>query len=345
MKHKLTHLRIFIFLSFLMAACHSTPENTHKEKAIPVMAQQVKQNAFPSNLSLSGNVKGQHTVRLGFMVAGKINTITKEEGDKIYKGQLLASLESDRYELGRNMAKAKYEQVKDEYERLSNMYKNGSLPESDFVKISTGLEQAKSQYHLQEKDLQDTRLYAPITGVLLKRGVEPGEIIGQGTPVFAISAIDTIQVHAAVPEDELNNLAKGDIARVTIPALDSTFTGKISLIAPAAEATTRSFNIRIDVANSDLRIKPGMIAEVNISGNSKTNHITIVPPAILKDVDDTHYVYVADAKKQKAYKRKIAIGAVSGNQVAVVSGLNPGEWVITGGQQNLEDGSTITLKK
>lgn len=329
-------------LNFLTACSHPASQ---QEEPTSVVAQEAMLSGFSEPISISGNVEGQKTIRLGFMVAGKINKITTEEGEKIKKGALLASLDPESYQLGRNIAKAKYAEVQDEYNRLSAMYNKGSLAESDYVKITSGLEQARSNYQLQEKNLRDTHLYSPVTGVLIRRGVEPGEIIGQGTPVFAISDIDTVQINAAVPEGELANLHLGDSAIVKIPSLNTQYRGKITLIGAAAEPTTRTFTIKIDIPNPELILRPGMIAEVIIPGQTTENLITLNPSAILEDVNNTYYVYVADSEKGKAFRRKVSVGPVTDQQIAILSGINSGEWVITGGQEKLEDGSSITIKQ
>lgn len=341
---KFTHqLSLLVCLAGLLAACNKT--QTKEESPTPVTAQQAKKSSITSSINISGNVMGQHTVQLAFMVAGKINKVTREEGETIKKGALLASLDATSYQLGRNIAKAKYDEVQDEFNRLSEMHKSGSLSESDYVKITTGLEQAKANYLLQEKNLSDTRLYSPITGVLLKRGAEPGEIIGQGTRIFGLSDIDTVQINAAVPEGELNSLHLGDTCNVEIPSLNRSFSGTITLIGAAAEPSTRTFTIKIDIPNTDLTLRPGMVAEVTIPDTETTSLIAVTPSAILKDLDNTYFVYVADTQKQKAYKRKVSIGEITGNQITILSGLNINEWVITGGQENLQDGSAINLKK
>ncbi len=334
---------LLLSLLTLLVACNKP--TAQEETPIPVITQQAKESTFENSINISGNVMGQQTVQLAFMVPGQVNQVTLEEGQSIQKGKLLASLDPTSYQLARNIAKAKYDEIEDEYNRLSAMHTSGSLSESDFVKISSGLEQAKANYLLQEKNLKDTRLHAPISGVLLKRGAEPGEIIGQGTRIFGLSDIDTVQVNASVPEGELNSIHLGDTCVVEIPSLGQSWKGSITQIGAAAEPTTRTFNIKIDLPNSDLKLRPGMVAEVKIPEATTSSKIAIPASAILTNMDNTHYVYVADKEKKKAYKRKVTIGAIQQNNISILSGLNPNEWIVTGGQENLQDGSSINISK
>lgn len=155
-------------------------------------------------ISLSGNIEGFKTVRLGFLVAGKIDQIAFNEGDKVPKGHMIASLDPSSYNIAKEMADIQVNQVQDEYNRLKIMHDNNSLSESDFSKITFGLQQAKAQQKLHTKNLADTRLYSPIEGILLKKLAETGEITGVGLPLFVISDIRKIKVSAFIPENELH---------------------------------------------------------------------------------------------------------------------------------------------
>ena len=88
-----------------------------------------------------------------------------------------------------------------------------------------------------------------------------------------------------------------------------------------------------------------MVAEVKIPEATTSSKIAIPASAILTNMDNTHYVYVADKEKKKAYKRKVTIGAIQQNNISILSGLNPNEWIVTGGQENLQDGSSINISK
>ncbi len=161
-------------------------------EAIPVTVQKLQIVSVNEEISASANIEGNKTVKLGFMVAGKINYIAAEEGATIKVGQLLASLDPENYSIAKEMADANLNQAQDDYNRLSIMHNRKSISESDFSKVSNALKVAQAQQHLQVKNLSDTKIYAPINGVLLKKGTEVGEIIGTGLPLFVVSNIQTV---------------------------------------------------------------------------------------------------------------------------------------------------------
>jgi len=232
----------------------------------------------------------------------------------------------------------------DEFNRLKILHDRNSLSESDFSKITFSLQQARLQQQLQQKNLSDTKLYSPISGVLIKKLAEEGEIVGVGTPLFVISDIKKVKVLAYVPEDDLHFVKLGQSAALTIPALAKSFTGKVIEVGSAADETSRAFTIKILIDNSDLLIRPGMIAEAQINTNAYARKILVPAECISHDLNNQNYLFVVDKLQHKAFKRKVVTGKLLANRIEIVEGLNSGEMIITDGQTKLTDGSLITIK-
>lgn len=343
---KINSKYFFLLMAIIgIAGCNrSRTVEDLSNNAITVITQQVKRTSSTKEISVSGNIEGNKTVRLGFMVAGKINFIAAEEGQSISAGQLLASLDSESYGIAKEMADANLDQTQDEYNRLNQMHERQSISESDFSKITNALKVAKAQQRLQAKNLIDTKLYSPINGVLLKKGAEVGEIIGIGLPLFAVSDIHIIKVNASVPESDLHQVLIGNEAKVFVSSLDSSFIGKVTEIGSVAEATTRTFTVKIELQNPNLLIRPGMTAEVKIISGKKTETTSIPANAILHDVDNSSYVFIADTLKKQAFKRKVSLGQIIGDNIEIISGLSQNEVLIIGGQNKVSNGSSITIK-
>ena len=344
---KSNRLKILITLTvlFLVLGCNGDKiAGGQVGVPIPVLAKQVGKISVDQEVFASGNAEGRKTVKLGFLVAGKINYIAVNEGGMLQAGQLLASLDPESYRIAKEMADANFDQVQDEYNRLTLMHDRKSISDSDYSKVTNMLKGARAQQKLQNKNLADTRLYSPINGVLLKKGVEVGEIIGSGLQIFAVSDISIIHVSASIPESELRQIKIGSDASVYIASIDSPFTGKVVEVGSLAEPTTRSFTARIEVKNPKLIIRPGMTAEVKIATGLKADILAIPGEAVLRELDNTSYVFIADPVRKQAFKRKISVGRMRDSSVEVTSGLARGEWVIIGGQHKINDGSSIEIK-
>lgn len=314
-------------------------------EALVVSAQKVAMVPVVKSISFSGNIEGNKTVRLGFMVAGKVNYIAAEEGQTIQSGQLLASLDPESYQIAKVMSDAQVDQLQDDYDRLKELYDRKSLSESDMVKITMGLRTAKAQQQLQAKNLADCKLYSPIRGVLLKRGVEVGEIIDKGLQLFAVSDIFTVKVVGSVPESDLRYMKEGHQADVFISSLDSTFSGQIIEIGSLADPATRTFAIKIALDNPQLRLRPGMTAEIKVNTGAEVPQIAIPANCVQRDPDNSTYVYIADTKANKAFKQLVSVGDITGNLVEITSGLAVDDFVITSGFTQLTNGLTISINQ
>ncbi|MCE1189661.1 MAG: efflux RND transporter periplasmic adaptor subunit [Ignavibacteria bacterium] len=335
---------VTLLLLSVFSGCSKKNNNTDTDNMVNVITTQVKKLTVNRVISVSGNIEGRKTVKLGFLVSGKINSIPFDEGSMVKQGEMVASIDPESYRLGFEIANAGLNQATDEYNRLNKMHEKGSLSESDYEKISNTLKQATSQQKLAAKNLADTKLYSPINGVILKRISEPGEVVGTGYPVYVVSDISTIKVTASVPEAELRYIQKGQITDIYIPAIEEHLSGKISEIGAVADPYTRTYTIKIEMSNPGLKLRPGMIAELKITSATKVEIISIPGESILRDLDRTTYVYVADPSKNRAYKRLVSVGNPYENNIEITKGLSENELVVTGGQQNITDGASIKAK-
>ncbi len=177
--------------------------------------------------------------------------------------------------------------------------------------------------------------------MLLKKLFETGEIINQGMPVLVLSDISKIKVNAYIPENQLNQIHLGQIAHLQIGALDENFEGKIIEVGSVADTTTRAFTAKIEVDNPDLKIRPGMIAELTILSSQEKSVLTIPATSILRTPEGWPFVFIAD--NGRAFQRSVSIGAVYGDKIEILSGLSAGEILITGGQHKLTNGSKISI--
>lgn len=338
------HLLLLAFL--IIDGCQLKKSGIEQtESAIPVVTAEASKISYTDSISLSGNIEGYRTVRLGFLVAGKVDFISHNEGEKLSKGELIASLDPANYLIAKELADIQVNQVQDEYDRLKMMYENKSLSESDFSKISHGLQQAKAQQKLHTKNLSETKLYSPITGILLKKLCEVGEITGVGIPLFVVSDIRRVKVSAFIPENELHSIHLGQDADVMVTSLDRTYNGKVTEVGSAADPASRAFSVKIDVENPELLIRPGMIAEIKIPTGYEKELIAVPAEAVLHDFNDISYIYLIDTSKKKAFRNNIIPGMIMNDQIEVVSGVSPGEIIVKGGQQKLVDGSSVIITK
>jgi RND family efflux transporter MFP subunit len=289
-------------------------------------------------------VEGNRTVKLGFMVGGRISFILPSEGQKVTKNQLVASLDPENYAISKELADIQVAQAEDEYSRLKGMHDTRSISDGDFAKIGFARQLALTQQKLHTKNLAETKIFSPISGMLLKKLAEAGEITGTGIPVAVISDIDPVKVTASIPENELHLVKMGQTATVRISSIDSVFSGKVTEIGALADPGARSFPVRILVKNPQLLIRPGMIAEIILPTDEREDIISLPPELIISDHNDLTSVYVVDETSGKAFRREISLGKLSGNRIEIISGLEINEMIVTDGRHKLSDGMPVKIQ-
>ncbi len=312
--------------------------------AIGVAAVMIKRNSSmvdDGSLLLSGNVEVTE-VNLGFKTSGRISELLVEEGQRVKKGDRLASLEraeldglvnqnrahlsemqaraeelkagSRPQELeqagaGVRTAEAELVKAKNDYGRAEMLYKNGAISEQQMDAAKRGydvalaqhqkalevmslakegprkeelkaakerIQQATSALRVSEERLNDAVLYAPVSGVVLRKNVEPGETIATGVPVYTIGDLENPWVKVYVKEDKLGLLKLGDKAGITVDSYPGkTYEGKVTYLSSEAEFTPKSvqtqeervklvFGAKVSVKNVNDELKPGMPADVKI---------------------------------------------------------------------------------
>lgn len=329
--------------TLLFSSCgHTEKTPAVTDTPAKVTVKEIAAQGTPEILSYSGTIEADNTVSLSFSVSGRINSVTVQEGQHVQAGQLLATIETIEYENALQVAAASLEQAMDNFKRYNELHAKGSLPERDFITAKVAQAQAEANKSSATKRLADTRLYAPFAGIISVKSIEKGAMAAPGTPAFTILKTDVVYAKAAVTESEIGKLTIGKNATISIPVLNDTCKGSINIINPQADATTRTFNVKIRLANADGHLLPGMMSDISINTGKLTNAVTVPAEAIIRDADDLTYVFVVN-EAHKAIRKRIATGGLSASEVLITNGLNTGDKVVVQGQNQLKDGQPVSL--
>lgn len=343
--NKTIKIAVLSLLATAVVSCNKNDNRPKQETAISVTTEKVSVISSSDLFVVSGNIEGMKTVKTGFQVAGRIAGIRGEEGSMVSKGSEIAWLDPTNYAIAKELADVQVAQATDEFNRINILHERNSVSESDFMKCKYVLDGAVGQQKLRAKDLADTKLHAPISGILLKKMGEAGEMISAGTPVLVISDISKVKVNAYIPENRLKDIKIGQDVEIRIDAVDAVRNGKVAEVGGMADPSTRAFTVKAIVDNPGNVIRPGMIAEASFTSPDSIMTTTVNSAALLRTPEGQPYVYVADKERKQAFRRNVSIGAVRGNRIEVVSGLEAGETVVVGGAQKLSNGSSINITK
>jgi RND family efflux transporter MFP subunit len=260
----------------------------------------------------------------------------------VSQGQLLATLNSATAQNSLDVATAQLNRAQDAYNRMVKLHDSGSLPDIKFVEMESNLQQAKSQAAIARKNLHDCKLYAPQHGAIATRSVEPGMNVMPGAAAFKLVTIAHVCVKFPVPETEIGSTSEGQAASVTVPALeDEIFTGKIELKGVVANPISHTYEVKISVANPQLRLMPGMVCKVFLQQDGHKPAIVLPNHAIQTTHDGKRFVWLSAG--DRAQRRMVKIGGLSDAGVTVESGLSEHEQVIVEGYQKVSEGMKISI--
>ena len=305
----------------------------------------VQQVSTSGALQYSGTIEPTQTVPLTFQTQGTVLKVLVNAGDQVKAGQLLAVVDKSDAQSMYEMTLAKYQQAKDGYERLKQVHDKGSLPEVKWVEMESNLQQAQSSLALAKNNLKKCNLYAPESGVIGKRNIEPGmNSLGNVNAPIELVKINTVYVKVAVPENEINLIKKGQKASFSVSALDNeTFEGVVTNVGVVADAISRTYEVKITVNNSKMELKPGMVCDVKLNVQEKRTVVGVPLQAVDKDNDNHTYVYVVNVANKTVSKRLVTVGNYQADFVEIVSGLSLGEKVVTSGLHKLSDNCKVAL--
>jgi membrane fusion protein, multidrug efflux system len=318
------------------------PSDEVLERATAVQVRAPHRTERQLELVLSGEVEARQTVSVGFRVGGLVGAVAVEEGQRVRQGQLLAALDPEDYRLQLELARAAASRGTDQFERARAIHAEGRLTAADYAAAEAGAREAGAHEQLAMRALENTRLHAPLTGVIAHRRIQPGEQVGPGTPVFTIVSFDPARVRVGVPEREIGRVHAGMRARIAIPSLGGwSAEGAIERVGVVPDPVSRTYPVRISLANPGLVLRPGMIAHVRIEEDSRSTALTLPGEAILRDPSGVTVVYVYFPDQGQVFSRRVEVGAVHGREVEILSGVAADELIVIGGQHRVRDGTRV----
>lgn len=269
--------------------------------------------------------------------AVRIDKILVEVGDRVSKGQKLVAMDAANLQ----QTKFQLDNQQIEFERIDELYKVGGASKSEWDAAKMALDVRRTAY---DNLLENTSLLSPINGVVTARNYDNGDMYSSGTPVLTVEQITPVKLMINVSEGYFTKVKKGSTVAVKVDVYgDEEFEGKISLIYPTIDATTRTFPIEVQLPNRDQRVRPGMFARVILNFGTQ-EHVVVPDMAIVKRAGSgDRYVYVY--KDGKVSYNKVELGRRMATEYELVSGVDNNSQVVIAGQSRLADGVEVEVEK
>lgn len=338
-----------------LSACSSddappadAPE-TPAAEALAVSLATVAPAASGSELRISGTVRLKRETALGFNAPGRIAAITVLEGQQVSKGQVLARLDLTSLNANTNTARAELARAEADYERLKSLFDQGWVTAPRVETARANLDTARARISQSRFDEALGVIRAPSAGLILRRPLEPGQIVQPGQTVLVLGEASSGYVlRLPVADADLPRLTLGQSASVQIAALQpAPITAKVSEIGARGDDATGTF--RVELALPALPgLRSGLIGEARLplAGPAPAAAGVSVPAtALFSARAGEGFVYVHDAAKGVVHLRQVSIGPVTDNAVNITAGLKVGEQVVISGPDRLRDGMAVAVQR
>jgi len=272
-------------------------------------------------------------------VPGTVEAVRVEKGQAVRRGQELVRVDTRALEQAVAEAEALYRQADADHTRAQNLFERRSITKKDLLAAVTARDVAEVRLASVRLDLDKSKVKAPWSGRVADKKVEVGDYVTPGQPVVELVDVSRLEVRAPAPSSDVPYLEVGAPAVVRVDAFPGeTFEGEVVRLAAELDPGARTLDVEVEIANRDGRLKPGMLARVEIPRRTFQGAL-LVPLAAVVDLGDRRVVYVVE--DGRAHRREIQPGPVVGERVVVREGLTAGDRVVVEGTRNVAEGQAV----
>jgi len=306
--------------------------------------------AWPATLPAIGTVEAVRGVTVSADLPGVVDEIAFESGRTVAAGDVLVRLDARQEKAQLAAAEAQRELARVNLERARGLAAEGIIPASEFDRLSAEHKQADARVGEIRAVIERKEVRAPFTGLLGIRQVNLGQYLAAGQAIVTLQAVDPVYVNFSVPQQELAKLRVGAEVRVRTEGLAEGASGRITALDSVVNEGTRNAEVQATLANPGGRLRPGTFVKAEVVLGSD-QAVVVLPASAISYAPYGDSVFVVgdlDGPGGKAYRgvrqQFVKLGGARGDQVAVVSGLKPGEEVVTSGAFKLRQGAAVLVR-
>ncbi len=319
-------------------------------KKLPLITTfKAKAEVFNHYLELQGNVKTKQNILIYPEMPGVLKSVLIKKGQKVFKGQLLATIDDGGMSNQVAQLEATTQLAKTTYERQQRLWKQKIGSEIQFLQSKTNYESQNNMLQQLKKQQAKASIKAPFSGVIDDVMKEPGTVIapGQGSEIFRIVNLKNMYIEADVPERYITSITKNKEVKVEFPVLGETITSKVNQVGSFINPNNRSFKIEVPVTNNNGNVKPNLTAKLKINDYSANTSILIPQSIISENANGEQFIYVVKNKKANneaiATKTIIETGKTQGDFIEVLKNLPVGAEIIEEGARSVNNGQTVKV--
>lgn len=312
-----------------------------KNTKVSVKTAAVQYESVTDNTAVNGTFIPEQQANIAAETGGQLVAIYVKEGSYVKPGQVIAKLKGDKQDVGLNNAQATLDNAKLALSRFEAAYKTGGVTALQLDQARLAVKNAQAQMRSAQLTSGDTTVRSRIGGIVNRKMAEVGTVVAPGTPIVEVVNISSVKLKVDVDESMVSSLSTGQIVSVKPAVSENAVEGRITFIAPASAGALK-FPVEITVKNPGNSIRAGMYGTASF-GNSQSKSYLVIPRSAFVGGVSENTVFVV--KEGVAKMIKVESGQNFGDRVEILSGLKPGDVVVTSGQINLTDNTPVDILK
>jgi membrane fusion protein, multidrug efflux system len=309
-----------------------------------------KKENWSSSLKSIGSVIAVQGVTVSADLPGIVGRISFDSGREVREGQVLVQLDTRQEQAQLAAVEAQRNLARINYDRMKALVEAGAIARAEYDRAMAEKSETEARVGEIRATIERKTIRAPFSGVLGIRQVNLGQYLSGGTAIVPLQSLNPIYVDFGVPQQAATQVRVGQTVRITATELKGAeFTGRVTAIDSVVDEATRNVRVQATLSNPKAKLRPGMFVEAELSFGASQDVITLPTSAVsYAPYGDSVYV-VADLKDDKGNTYRgvrqqfVKIDRSRGDQVAILSGIKPGEEVVTSGTFKLRNGAAVTI--
>lgn len=309
-----------------------------------------KRETWPGTLDVIGTVAAVQGVTVSADLPGTVARIAFESGKSVKEGDILVELDTRQERAQLAAAEAQRDLAQINFDRTQQLVKSGVVAQNEFDNVNAQKNATEAQVGEIKAAIARKTIRAPFSGVLGIRQVNLGQYLSSGQAIVSLQSLNPVYVNFGVPQQQSAQAGLGRIMRITTDdAAHERYMGRVTATDSVVSETTRNVQVQATLANPGGKLHPGMFVRVQVVTGADSPVIALPASAInYAPYGDSVYV-VTDLKDPsgKTYRgvkqQFVKLGGTRGDQVAVISGVNPGEEIVTSGVFKLRNGAAVQI--
>ena len=309
-----------------------------------------KQSPWPNTIGVIGTMEAVHGVTVSADLPGTVAKINFESGKSVQAGDILVELDTRQERAQLASLQAQHELSSLNYDRAKNLSNAGVVSRQDYDRANADQRQTEANVAEVKATIERKIIRAPFSGILGLRKINLGQYLAAGAPIVSLQSLDPIYVDFGIPQEAALKVQVGRQLVVTSDDLPGReFRGQVTALDSLVDQTTRNIQVQATLRNPGGKLKPGMFVQVDATSGAPGNFVTLPASAISYAPYGDSVFVITDMKDPKGQTYRgvrqqfVKVGPARGDQVAILSGVKPGEEVVTSGVFKLRNGAAVQV--